>query len=153
MTRVLESNGVDQFLKVYRYDNQSVEKAHRELGFYYYSFGRYAKAVDHLLFAFLIQNSIIIQNILEDQFDYSFTTLVEVLDYIFVDDVLMEYAVQVEYYKTMYYVGSAFYGNGNLTVARYFWEVLRGKAEAGEWSIRAESQLRNPFVEKISEMP
>jgi tetratricopeptide (TPR) repeat protein len=153
MSRVLENDGIDQFLKVYRYDNQTVEKAHRELGLYYYSSGRHIKAADHLLFAFLIQNSIIIQNLLENQFDYSFTSVNDLLDYIFIDEDLLQYTEDAEYYKTIYYLGGAFYGAGNLSLARNFWELLSDKPEAGEWSIRAESQLKGPFIEKINEMP
>jgi tetratricopeptide (TPR) repeat protein len=153
MSRVLENNGIDQFLMMYRYDNFSVEKAHRKLGLYYYMSGRHAKAADHLLFAFLIQNSIIIQNLLKNQFDYSYTSVDDVIDYILIDESLQEYSEEVEYYKTMYYLGSAIYGNGNLTLARHFWELLANKPEAGEWSNRAETQLENPFIEKITEMP
>jgi hypothetical protein len=138
---------------VYRYNNDLFEKAHRELGLYYYSSGRHIKAADHLLFAFLIQNSIIIQNLLENQFDYSFTTVNDLMDQIFIDASLQEYSTEVEYYKTLYYLGGAFFGNGNLTVARFFWELLSDKPEAGEWSIRAESQLKSPFIEKINEIP
>ncbi len=151
--RILANEGPDQFLMVYRYDNYQVEKAHRELGLYYYASGRHIKAADHLLFAFLIQNSIIIQNLLKNQFDFSFSTIQDLFDYIFVDASLQEYAANTEYYKTIYYLGSAFYGSGNLTAARKFWALLADKPEAREWSIRAESQLRSPFIEKINEMP
>lgn len=153
MIRVLENEGINQFLKVYRYNNYSVEKAHRELGLYYYSSGRHVKAADHLLFAFLIQNSIIIENLLENQFDYSFTSAEDLFDQIFIDSALQEYASNVEYYRVIYYLGSAIFGNGNLTAARYFWILLKDKPEAGEWSVRAESQLKSPFIEKINEMP
>jgi tetratricopeptide (TPR) repeat protein len=153
MGRVLEKEGIDQFLLVYRYDNHSVEKAHRELGLYYYSSGRHIKAVEHLLFSFLIQNSIIILNLLDHQFDYSFSSTQDLFDQIFIDSSLTEYASNVEYYKTMYYLGGAYYGNGNLTLARQFWQLLSDKPEAGEWSIRAESQLQSPYIEKINEMP
>jgi tetratricopeptide (TPR) repeat protein len=153
MIRVLENDGLNQFLMVYRYDNYQVEKAHRELGLYYYRSGRHVKAADHLLFAFLIQNSVIIQNLLKNQYDYSFTNAEDLFDHILIDDALQTYAENVEYYKTMYYLGGAFYGNGNLTVARNFWNLLDDKPEAGEWRFRSESQLQSPFIEKINEMP
>ncbi len=153
MGRVLENEGLDQFLMVFRYNNHWVEKAHRELGLYYYISGRHVKAADHLLFAFLIQNSIIIENLLHNQFDYAFSSADDLLDRILIDAPLSEYAAEVEYYKTVYYLGGAIYGNGNLTTARNFWELLAEKPEAGEWSIRARAQLQSPFIEKINEMP
>ncbi len=111
MSRVLENGGADQFLMVYRYGNYPVEKAHRELGLYYYSSGRHLKAVDHLLFAFLIQNSIIIQDLLADYYDYSFSSVNDIIDYIFIDEDLQKYTQSVEYYKTIYYLGCSFYAD------------------------------------------
>lgn len=153
MNRVLENDGVDRFLTVYRYDNYYAEKAHRVLGFFYYASGRHAKAADHLLFSFLIQNSIIIRDMLDNQFDYSFTTTKDMMNRIPGNMDLQKYALEAEYYKTIYYLGSAFYGNGKLKAARDFWGLLAGRPEAGEWRSRSEAQLKSPFIEKINEMP
>jgi tetratricopeptide (TPR) repeat protein len=153
MARVLTNEGIDQFLLVYRYNEYRVERAHRELGLYYYISGRHVKAVDHLLFSFLIQNSIIIQNLLDNQFDYSFSTAQDLIERIIADESLQEYVTEIEYYKTIYYLGGSYYGNGNVSLARSFWQLLADKPETGEWGARAKSQLENPFIEKINEMP
>ena len=44
MTRILENEGVDRFLVLYRNRNTGVERAHRLLGFFYYATGRYIPA-------------------------------------------------------------------------------------------------------------
>ncbi|QQO08216.1 hypothetical protein [Breznakiella homolactica] len=153
MTRTLENEGIDRFLTLYRYDNTVVEKAHRLLGFYYYYSGRYGRASEHLLFAFLIQNTVLIEEMLSRRFDYQFTETRALMTEISAQPVLSAYLSEVEYYKTIYYLGSSLYANGKLGPARNFWILLRGRAEAGEWRTRGEAQLRTPFVEKAVEMP
>jgi tetratricopeptide (TPR) repeat protein len=154
MMRILENDGVIRFLTIYRYNNQDVERAHRLLGLYYHDTGRHNLGVQHLLFAFLIQNSVLIEEIIRTRFDFSFTTL----DALMVETprrpVLLSYIEEVEYYKTLYYLGTALNGTGRLPPARELWDFLsRRGAAAGEWSERSAAQLRSPFLERAVEMP
>jgi hypothetical protein len=110
--------------------------------------------VEHLLFAFLIQNSVMIAEIIRTQFDFSFTTLDLLIAQTPRRPVLLSYINEVEYYKTIYYLGTALNGSGRLSPARELWAFLSPRgAAAGEWSARAASQLRRPFPERAIEMP
>ncbi|MDR2759689.1 MAG: hypothetical protein LBB78_09955 [Spirochaetaceae bacterium] len=157
MFRTMENDGLTRFLTLYRYNNGSVEKAHRLLGLYYYASGRHSRAAEHLLYAFLIQNSIIIEEILRNQFDFVFTNLENLQSEIARRPVLTAYIEEVEYFKTIYYLGSAFYGAGKPTPAREFWTFLSLRngagAAAGEWGTRARGQLRSPSMEPAVEYP
>jgi tetratricopeptide (TPR) repeat protein len=154
MMRTLENDGVGRFLTLYRFDNQDVERAHRLLGLYYHAVGRYDPGVQHLLFAFLIQNSVLIEEIIRTQFDFSFTTLDALIAETPHRPVLRAYIEEVEYYKTIYYLGAALYGTGRLPPARELWSFLSLQgAAAGEWSVRGAAQLRSPFLERALEMP
>jgi tetratricopeptide (TPR) repeat protein len=153
MLRILENDGVNRFLTIYRYNNTVVERAHRLLGFFYYASGRHSRAVEHLLFAFLIQNTIFIEEILRNQFDFTFTTLDALMRETARRPALAAYIEEVEYYRTIYYLGAALYGSGKLPPAREFWNFLYRHPAAGEWNGRAAAQLRSPFVEKVQEMP
>ncbi len=75
MVRILENEGVSRFLTLYRYNNTDTEKAHRLLGFFYYSSSRYTQAMEHLMFAFLIQNSVLIEELIRRDYDFSFSSL------------------------------------------------------------------------------
>jgi tetratricopeptide (TPR) repeat protein len=75
MMRTLVNNGVNRFLTLYRYNNQPVEQAHRELGLYYLASGRSNRAEEHLLFSFLIQTTIIIEEIIRTHYDFTFSAL------------------------------------------------------------------------------
>ena len=152
MTRTLENEGVNRFLELYRYNNRIVEQTHRLLGFYYTVSGRQT-AQQHLMFAFLIQNTIIIEEVRRRQFDFVFTDLSSLAEEINKNALLLSYVSEVEYYKTVYYLGASLYRSGRITVARSFWSFLASQPQAGEWQSRAIVQLRSPQLEPIVEMP
>jgi tetratricopeptide (TPR) repeat protein len=155
MARTLENEGVNRFLVLYRYLNTGVEAAHRLLGFYYYASGRQSPgpAGEHLMFAFLIQNTVIMEELIRLQYNYTFTTLDALMRELDRRPALEEYIEKVEYFRTAYYLGTALYGAGKLNAARSFWTFLAGQDRAGEWQNRARRQLRQPFNERAVEMP
>ncbi|MDR2633626.1 MAG: hypothetical protein LBC51_08415 [Treponema sp.] len=153
MLKILENDGISRFLTVYRYNHSMVERAHRLLGLYYYTSGRHNRAVEHLMFSFLIQNTIVIEEVIRNQYDFTFTTLENLMALAMKRPILVDYIEGAEYYKTLYYLGAALYGDGKLVPARRFWTFLSGCSDAGEWGGRASSQLRSPFVEQVVEMP
>jgi len=159
MTRTLENEGIDRFLELYRYNNSTVEQAHRVLGFFYAATGR-PTAQQHLMSAFLIQNTIIIEEIVRRDFDFPLTNrwitsskLSVLAEEINRNPMLLSYVEEVEYYKTIYYLGASLFRNGRSSVARSLWEFLASVPQAGEWHSRALMQIRNPRMEPIVEMP
>ena len=153
MGTILEGTNdpIGRFLTVFRYNNTTVERAHRLLGFYYYASGRHIQAAEHLMFAFLIQNTIMIEEILRNQYDFVFTNLDALMDEVMRRQILIDYKKEVEYYKTLYYFASALYASGSTkrTAARQIWEFLARRPEAKEWGGRARLQLRAPYIEQI----
>jgi tetratricopeptide (TPR) repeat protein len=152
MSRILENEGIVRFLELYRYNNPLVEKAHRQLGFFY-AVTRRPLAEQHLMYAFLIQNTVIIEEVRRHIFDYRFTSLDDLARQINVNPLLLSYIEEVEYYKTVYYFGASLYMNGKTPAARNLWTFLSTQDKAGEWQNRAISQLRSPRHEPVVEMP
>jgi tetratricopeptide (TPR) repeat protein len=147
------NNGLDRFLVLYRNNNAGLEKAHRLLGLYYYVSGRHNRAAEHLLFSFLIQNTVVIERIRQDRYNYVFSTLDQLARDIAASErntrrVLEEYMASSEYYRVMFYLANAFYGDGKQRSARGIWDFLAGQG-AGEWSVRARNQLRQPEIEPL----
>jgi tetratricopeptide (TPR) repeat protein len=153
MMRTLENEGIDKFLTMYRHDNGKSEKAHRLLGYYYYISGRYKPAESHLLFAVLNANTVIIEEAIRKRYNFSFTSLDNLMFEIERRPDLKKYMADVEYYKSLYYLGAALYANGMLNPARGIWRFLSNQPDAGEWAQRSQNQLRAPFIEQIIEMP
>ncbi|GHV86398.1 hypothetical protein AGMMS50230_20060 [Spirochaetia bacterium] len=152
LLKSLETNGVNRFLLLFRHNEPAMEKAHRILGLYYYSSGRHNRAAEHLLFAFLIQQSVIINSILQSQYDYTFTSLSTLQGDIEnrrdLQRTLQAYMTDVEYYRTIYYLANSLHGNNRRLSARELWTFL-GDYAPGEWRGRAVSQLRNPQLDSI----
>jgi tetratricopeptide (TPR) repeat protein len=153
LARTLENEGINRFLTLYRYNNTPVEAAHRFLGFYYYAVGRHSQAKEHLMFSFLIQNTVLLEEMLRHQYDFTFTRLEELMAAIERNSLLTAYIEDIDYYKTAYYLGTSLFAGGKLSAARPFWVFLAGQNRAGEWRGRALTQLRSPFVEKAIELP
>jgi len=153
MARTLETQGLNQFIVRYRYNKTEFESAHKQLGFYYYQSGRYSWAQEHLMFAFLIQNSVIMDELKRTRFNYEFTTLDALSNEMNWNRVLADYADKKEYYKTAYYLAASLYANGKANTARGIWNFLATQARSGEWQTRAAGQLRSPYIEKATEMP
>ncbi|MDR0641936.1 MAG: hypothetical protein LBG07_05685 [Treponema sp.] len=153
MARTLENSGPARFLVMYRYNNGAVEKAHRLLGLYYYASSRYNLAEEHLMFAFLIQNSILIEELQRRRYDYIFESLETLMDSMDRREDLANYMTQVDYYRCTYYLGSALYGIGKGSPARELWSFLGGREQIGEWRGRALTQLQRPSLEALIENP
>jgi tetratricopeptide (TPR) repeat protein len=153
MARTLENSGPARFLIMYRYNNGSVERAHRLLGFYYYASNRYNQAEEHLMFAFLIQNSILIEELQRSRYDFVFESLGQLMDAMDRREDLRDFTARSEYYRCAYYLGSALYGIGRGNSARDLWSFLAGREQIGEWRGRALTQLQRPSLEAPVENP
>jgi hypothetical protein len=153
MDRTLYTSGVNRFLQMYRYRNAATERAHRLLGEYYYASGRHGKAVPHLTFAFLIQNTVIIDEAIAARFDFKFTSLENLMPEFERRKDIKEYMSERGYYSTAYYLAAALYATGSEAPARELWGFLSGRAESGEWQGRARTQLRSPSINPTRETP
>jgi tetratricopeptide (TPR) repeat protein len=158
MARLLTDSGVDRLLMIYRHDNTTSERAYRLLGLYYYASReprpegyaalRLGLAAENLLVALLIQNTVLINELIRNQYDFAFTSLDELIVKAEANPILVDYMKGCEYYKTIYYFAAALHADGKAVTARGLWTLLSQHPEAGEWSNRAKSQLRAPFVEQ-----
>jgi len=146
MARTLQADGADRFLELYRYGNAHVMRAHRELGFFYAADGRHGRALEHLMFAFLIQNTVVIDELIRRRFDFAFTTLGDLAGEIERDMMLSGYAEEMGYYRVAFYLGNALFGSGHERSARGLWSFVAGRSGAGEWQARAAAQLRSPRI-------
>jgi hypothetical protein len=143
-----DADGINQFLSVYRYNNPYTEKAHRMLGFQSLDDGHDRLPAENLLYAFLIQNSVLIDEVLRAQPTYTFSSLDRLFQEITRMPELQAYIDEVEYFKTIYYLGNSFNVLGNRTAAYRLWNFLGRRGEAGEWRSRALNKIRDPSVDR-----
>jgi hypothetical protein len=152
MARILENEGMDRFLTIYRHNNTVTEKAHRLLGFFYYSSNRYSPASEHLMFAFLIQNTVLIEEIIRRDYDFTFTTLGDLFSYVSSRPELQSFLEETEYYRTAYYLASALYATGRTRASGQIWAFLAGRPDAGVWGERVRRNP-SPYIDRALEMP
>ncbi|MDR1507545.1 MAG: hypothetical protein LBI67_10640 [Treponema sp.] len=154
MVNSVVNGGLDRFLVLYRSEKPALEKAHRLLGFHYYSSNRQSLAVQHLLFSFLIQNTVVIEALKKQRYDYRFTTLGTLLTDIGESGgdtrrALEQYMAESDYYRVLYYLGNSFYGNGRTAAARGIWSFLAERGPSA-WSGRARNQLSRPVLDGVT---
>ena len=147
MVRILENEGVSRFLTLYRYNNTDTERAHRLLGFFYSSSSRYTQAMDHLMFAFLIQSSVLIEEVIRRDYDFTFSTLEDLMTRMQRRPELTAFIDETEYYRTIYYLATALYASGKTIPAAQLWTFLAGSNNAGEWGNRARRNP-TPYIER-----
>ena len=152
MARILENEGVNRFLTLYRNNNTVTCKAHRLLGFFCYASNRYSLAAEHLMFAFLMENTVLIDEAIRRQYDFTFSTLDNLIDFFRSSPEIAAYLDETEYYRTAYYLASALYAAGKTKPARELWAFLASSGNAGEWGNRARRNP-SPFLDRAIEMP
>ena len=152
MMRILENEGVGRFLTIYRQSDTVTERAHRLLGFFYYASNRYIPAAEHLMFAFLIQNTVLIEDVLRREYDYTFTTLEDLIIYVSRRPDLAVFMQEVEYYRTVYFLSASLYATGRTRPAMELWSFLASSADAGEWGERARRNS-TPVLDRAVERP
>jgi tetratricopeptide (TPR) repeat protein len=152
MSRILENEGVNRFLTLYRHKNTVTEKAHRLMGFFCYASSRHSRAAEHLMFAFLIQNTVLIDEIIRRQFDFTFTSLENLMSFVRSRPELAAFLEETEYYRTVYYLASALYAEGKTRPSAQLWAFLAASEDAGEWGARARLN-RSPVIDRAVEMP
>jgi len=152
MARILEMEGINRFLTLYRHYNTDTERAHRLLGFFYTATNRFAPAVDHLMFAFLIQNSIIINDVIRREFDFAFSTLEDLMTFVRPGSELAAFMEETEYFRTAFYLSSALQATGRTRPAAQLWAFLASSDDAGDWGNRAR-RSPTPIIERALELP
>ena len=152
MTRILENEGINHFLTLYRHNNLISERAHRFLGFFYNATGRHLTAAEHLLFAFLIQNTVLIEEAIRHEFDFTYTTLEDLIVFINTRPALLAFTEDVEYHRTIFNLAISLHATGRTLPAMQLWTFLASNANAGEWGARARANP-TPYIERALELP
>jgi hypothetical protein len=98
--------------------------------------------------AFLIQNTVMINEIIRQDFDFTFTSLENLESLANPRPGLLAFRDETEYYRTAYYLSSALYAGGKNRPAAQLWAFLARSNNAGEWGNRAR-RYPSPFVESL----
>ncbi len=150
MGKLLVSEGVDRFVQLYRHYASEYYPAHKELGVYFYLSGRHARASDHLSFAFLLETTLIVEELRQRDQSWRFSSLSAAWRDAMALPELRERALEDEYFKTIYYFAASLYAVGKRTSAFELWRFVSSVPEAGEWGTRSKRQIQSPYIEETA---
>jgi len=155
MKKTLEKDGINEFLIRFRHTNPDTDNAHKELGYFYYSTGRYDLAERHLMLSSLIESTTIIEGVKRDKYNFVFTTLDNLMDELARKQEIKQYIEDSFYFKKLYYLASALNANGKPSTAKEIWRFVSHQQGMGadEWAKRSQSQLHSPYIEVIITNP
>ena len=102
--------------------------------------------------AFLIQNSVIINEIIRREHDFTFSTLEELMTHVRPNSQLALFMEETEYYRTAFYLSSVLQATGRTRPAAQLWAFLAGSENAGDWGDRAR-RSPTPIIERAIEHP
>jgi tetratricopeptide (TPR) repeat protein len=143
MERSLKNDGIDKFLTLYRHDAFFAAKAYARLGEYYFLNGRYAPALENLMLAADIHTTKILSGLMQDNPDYRFQAVKELLATIDGSEYLTAFSDESGYKKVLYYLGAALARDGRTSQARQLFQEL--SSSKGPWANMAAQQLRRPL--------
>ena len=104
------------------------------------------------MFAFLIQNTVLINEVMRRDYDFSFTSLENLMRLVGSNRELQAFIDETEYYRTAYYLASAHYAAGRIRPSRELWNFLANRPNAGEWGERAR-RTPAPFLDGMIDTP
>jgi tetratricopeptide (TPR) repeat protein len=147
----LESNyltkGMNQVLKLYRFDASFAQEAHAKLGWYYYRMGRFTQAVSHTLYSAVYEASQIAKFLRDRDVEWEFSTFEALLASADEHKDLREYLAGSPLYKSLYYLAGATYATGYPKSAQAIWRSIARATQAGEYAALSAKQLKKPWIE------
>lgn len=143
MFRILDTEGLNQLLILYRIEDMYTYRAHAELGDFYLHTGRNKRAKDHLTFAVVMLISRSIEAVKRFEIEYPFTTMRDFIKTAFFHDHIREFCMNNGLFKNLYYLATAMYGLGDQQISRQIWEIVASYPES-RWNERAQDQLESP---------
>ncbi len=141
------SKGMNQVLKLYRFDASFAQEAHAKLGWYYYRLGRFTQGVSSCLYAVVYGASEIARYLRDRDVEWEFSSFEELLEAVDDHKDLQEYVVGVGLYSSLYYLAGSTYASGYPKSALALWRIISRAKQAGDYAELSAKQLKKPWIE------
>ena len=139
--------GLDQVLRLYRFETSFANAAHSKLGWFYYRTGRFSKSVTHYLYAIIYRMSEISAFQHEQDVDFEFVTLGDSLKEAERNKDLSQYIADIDLFKDLYYLAGATYSLGYPQHSVMLWKLISGSKNGGKFIELARRQIKKPWIE------
>lgn len=149
MVKLLESQGLDRLLLLYRLTDKMTQRAHSDLGSFDYQTGRYDEAILNLIFSTVTIFTTIIDRYQVDDPAWQFTTVSELFTLAKTHPAVSRYLPQSGIFRDLYYLAAALYANGFPQRASQLWRLVTTWSPHDTWYLRSVDQLANPTIEPV----
>jgi hypothetical protein len=141
------SKGMNQVLKLYRFEATFAQEAHAKVGWYYYRLGRFTQAVSSCLYAVIYGASEIARYLRERDVEWEFSSFEALLQAVDEHKELQEYVVGVGLFSSLYYLAGSTFASGYPKSAMALWRLVASANQAGEYADLSAKQLKKPWIE------
>jgi tetratricopeptide (TPR) repeat protein len=141
------SKGMNQVLKLYRFEATFAQEAHAKVGWYYYRLGRFTQAVSSCLYAVIYGASEIARYLRERDVEWEFSSFEALLQAVDEHKELQEYVVGVGLFSSLYYLAGSTFASGYPKSALALWRLIASAKQAGEFAELSAKQLKKPWIE------
>lgn len=145
---LLDSRGLDRLLVLYRLPESGSTRARGMLAELLVGLGRYSGAAEQGAIAVLQSFTTLVEAALRRDPTYEFSTVSELWDRVSGYPDVERYLETSDLPHDLYYLGAAYWGEGN-TTALEVWRILARIDPEGRWGARARRQLDDPRVEPL----
>ncbi|TVR01844.1 MAG: hypothetical protein EA403_09995 [Spirochaetaceae bacterium] len=143
--RVLQNQGIDRLMVLYRLQEGFSHQARRELGVHLADTNRYDEGLPHLLTAAMKGLSTLVDDLRRSQYDYRWTELGTVIADAWDYAHLRDYIERVELFRTLYYLGLALETeHPDSDSAEAIWRALSVLPVADQWHLLALQRVPGP---------
>lgn len=149
MYSLLEREGLNRVLLLYRSGAEIGQVAFRRLGKFYYQTGRYRESIVVLLDSLVISVSTLIEHIREHNREYEFISLETLLFEIEGSKLFSSYLSESGFSENLYYLAASLFAQGEVRRSREVWSILLYLPEGNFFREKAVQQLAEPYIEPL----
>ena len=149
MVRILENDGLDKLLLLYRLNDKKTQDAHSQLGTFDYRTGRYQDAILNLIFSTLTIFSSVMERYASENPDWEFTSAADLFAQAKNKADVSRYLAGSGIFHDLYYLAAALYANGKPLRATAIWRLIVQWSPHDTWYRQSVGQIRNPSIEPL----
>lgn len=142
-----ENSGIDQLLRLYRFDESFATHAYGELGWFYYRTGRFSPSMLHSLFSIIPRVTESMRELRKYDPDLQFENLEQFLEHAFFRASIATYLFEAEVFKALYYLACSAFASGYPRRAQRLWRSVSNSPHSGRYGDLASRQLVAPWIE------
>jgi len=139
--------GLDQVLKLYRFETRYATSAYSKLGWFYYRTGRFSQSVILYLYAVIYRFQEISAFLSEQDSEFEFITLEDFLRDLSKNASLSSYVSGIDLFKDLYYLAGSTFALGYPKHSVQLWKLIASSKRGGRYAELSERQIKKPWIE------